>query len=122
MQKRNDIDFEYFRKKLEEEKTLLIEELKTVGRINPDNPDDWEAKPEKLDVAADPNETADAYEAYGENAGILNELEIRFNNVKKALQKIEGGSYGFCEVSGEPIESDRLEANPAAATCKKHME
>lgn len=122
MQKRNDLDLEHLRQKLEEEKKILIEELESVGRINPDNKDDWEARPAEIIVSsADANEVGDAYEAYRENAGILNELEIRFNNVKNALKKIEDGSYGFCKISGEPIERDRLEANPAAETCKEHM-
>ena len=71
---------------------------------------------------ADPNDLADNYEAYTENAGILSELEIRLSNVKNAQKRIGDGSYGICEVCGQPIERDRLEANPAAATCKKHME
>ncbi len=122
MQKRNDLDLEHLRQKLEEEKKILIEELESVGRINPDNKEDWEARPAEIIVSsADANEVGDAYEAYRENAGILNELEIRFNNVKNALKKIEDGSYGFCKISGEPIERDRLEANPAAETCKEHM-
>lgn len=122
MQKRNDLDLEHLRQKLEEEKKILIEELESVGRINPDNKDDWEARPAEIIVSsADANEVGDAYEAYRENASILNELEIRFNNVKNALKKIEDGSYGFCKISGEPIERDRLEANPAAETCKEHM-
>ena len=36
---------EHFKKKLEEEKAKIIAELETVGRINPDNPEDWEAVP-----------------------------------------------------------------------------
>ena len=121
---RKDLDLEYFKKKLEEEENLLIEELKTVGRRNPDNREDWEAKPDEMTntPVADPNDLADNYEAYTENAGILSELEIRLSNVKNAQKRIGDGSYGICEVCGQPIERDRLEANPAAATCKKHME
>jgi RNA polymerase-binding transcription factor DksA len=43
------------------------------------------------------------------------------NTVVHALGKIEAGTYGVCEVSGMDIEEDRLEANPAARTCKAHM-
>ena len=32
------------------------------------------------------------------------------------------GTYGSCEISGEAIEVERLEANPAARTCKAHIE
>jgi RNA polymerase-binding transcription factor DksA len=34
---------------------------------------------------------------------------------------MDSGSYGKCEVCGKAIEADRLEANPAAPTCKEHM-
>ena len=34
----------------------------------------------------------------------------------RALQKIKAGAYGVCEISGEPIEVERLAANPAART------
>ena len=64
---------------------------------------------------------ADSIEQYDNNKAILEQLEIRLNEVKRALEKIENGTYGKCEVSGEDIELDRLEANPAAKTCKAHM-
>ena len=60
-------------------------------------------------------------EEYQNNKAILNQLETRLNEVKSALEKIENDKYGICEVSGVPIEIDRLEANPAARTCKAHM-
>lgn len=112
----------HFKTKLGEEKKLLIEELKTVGRVNPDNPKDWEAKYTTIDTdSADMLEVAEEIGGYQNNIGILNSLEIKYNEVLKALEKIEKGTYGKCEVSGELIEEDRLEANPAAKTCKEHM-
>lgn len=123
MKKRTDLDLPYFKEKLEAEMLLLVEELKSVGRVNPDNPADWETKPVEMDVlASDSNEVADSYEAYDENAGILNKLELRFNSVKKSLKRIEDGTYGICKVCENEIEKDRLEANPAASTCKSHMQ
>lgn len=112
----------HFKTKLEEEKKLLEEELKTVGRINPNNPKDWEPTYTKIDTdSADMLEVAEEIEGYQNNTGILNSLEIKYNEVLKALEKIEKGTYGICEISGEQIEEDRLEANPAAKTCKTHM-
>ena len=111
-----------FEEKLRTELQTVEKELKTVGRKNPSNPADWEAKPDKMDVMpADSNEVADAIESYEENTGILKQLEIRFNEIKKALEKIDGGTFGVCETCREPIENERLEANPAATTCKAHM-
>lgn len=117
------MDTEYFKEKLEEELLLVEKELNDVGRINPDNKLDWEAEPADMNVdSADSNETADNIEEYEENTAVLKELEIRYNDIKEALAKIEDGKYGICEISGEPIEEERLIANPAARTCKKHMQ
>jgi len=116
------IDTKYYKEKLGGEKIKLEKELGSVGRINPDNPEDWEATPEKMDIMmADRNERADAMEEFEARSAVEAELENRFSNIKKALAKIDEGKYGLCDVCGNEIESDRLEANPAAATCKEHM-
>jgi RNA polymerase-binding transcription factor DksA len=114
-------------KKLEERlKQELAEtekDLASVGRINPNNPDDWEPIPEEMDVSpADENEVADSIESYEENSAILKQLELKYNELKVALDKIAKGTYGKCEVCGKEIEIERLEANPAAKTCKKDIE
>lgn len=36
------------------------------------------------------------------------------SKIDQALQRIEGGTYGYCEESGEPIGLKRLEARPIA--------
>lgn len=115
------IDTNTFKERLEEEKKRLEGELSSIGRRNPSNPADWEAVPEDTGQEADPNDAADHLEGYDANAAILNDLEIRYNDVLAALDKIEKGTYGICEVSGEEIEEDRLNADPAAKTCKAHL-
>ncbi len=117
------MDTKKFKKKLLAEKSKLEAELASVGRKNPTNPADWEPTPPSAeDIEADSNEAADRIEGYEENAAILTELEARYQSVTLALRKIEEGTYGTCEVSGEPIEDARLDADPAARTCTKHME
>jgi len=37
--------------------------------------------------------------------------------VEHALHKLEEGSYGICDICGQPIESGRLEALPYASQC-----
>lgn len=111
-----------FQEKLTTEKTLLEGELKTVGRRNPENLADWQPLPAKMDTSnADENEVADTIEEFEGNTAILKQLEIRYNEVRDALSRIESGTYGICSVCGKPIEEDRLDANPAAKTCKAHM-
>jgi RNA polymerase-binding transcription factor DksA len=113
---------EIFKQKLEAEKAKLEAELSTIGRINPDNPADWEAVPvDPGERESDMNDVADRVENYETNTAILKQLEIQLADVNDALAKIEDGTYGICEVSGHPIEEGRLSANPAARTCMEHM-
>lgn len=112
----------HFEEKLARELARIQAELKSIGRTNPDNPKDWEAMPEKMDtLTADETELADNLEAFEGNTAILKQLEIRYNEVKGALERVAQGKYGLCEKGGEVIERERLEANPAATTCKKHL-
>jgi len=121
MKKREDLNLEHLKEALNKEMAVLKKELTSVGRINPDNPADWETVAPKIDVSlADPNESADRFEEIESNEAILGDLEERFNDVKNALSEIETGEYGFCKVGGEPIEKERLEANPSARTCINH--
>lgn len=116
------IDTKHFEKKLRDEKALLEKELLEVARKNPDREGDWEAVPEEHDTVYEENTAGDSIDEYESNNAIVNSLEPKLREIKEALQRIEEGTYGVCRVCGEEIESDRLEANPAASTCKKHME
>jgi DnaK suppressor protein len=48
------------------------------------------------------------------DATIAEQVEQRLEIVDRALQKIEEGTYGLSDVSGEPIPRGRLEAVPEA--------
>ncbi len=116
------IDIEHFKKKLEAEEKLLEKELEAVGRRNPDNLSDWEATPADKDVSrADENTVADGIEDYEENVAIVDTLETRYQDLKSALDKIKHGTYGLCQVCGEEMDAERLEANPSARNCRLHM-
>jgi RNA polymerase-binding transcription factor DksA len=114
---------EHFKEKLEAELKVLTKELNDLGEKDPTT-GEWEATGKNLDVTtpmADSNEAADQLEELVEREGETSTLEARRNDVKDALAKIADNTYGICEVEGETIEEDRLEANPAARTCKAHM-
>ena len=55
---------------------------------------------------------------YDREDGIVsNELDVQqLEQVKKALARIDAGTYGLSELSGKPIPLDRLEAVPSATT------
>jgi DnaK suppressor protein len=44
-------------------------------------------------------------------------LQTTLAEVDRALEKLESGTYGQCDVCGEPIAEGRLEALPWAVRC-----
>lgn len=116
------MDTAKYQKLLEQELARLTESLKELGVHNPEVEEDWVERGAEATPEADPNDVADRTEEYNVRRAQLGELEERWNDVRLALKKIKEGTYGICEVSGEPIEEDRLEVNPAARTCKAHMD
>jgi len=44
-------------------------------------------------------------------------LGAKLADVERALDKLDEGTYGTCDVCGEPIGDERLEAIPWAARC-----
>jgi len=120
---RTDIDIASYKERLLEEKKTLEGELGGMGKKNEQNPSDWEAtSPDLNQGETDPIDRADNIEELENNTAIVGNLETRLLHVQNALSKIEDGTYGFCKVSNEPIEKDRLDANPAAETCKAHID
>lgn len=116
------MDIAHFKEKLQEELGRVEAELQSVGVQDANG--QWEGKETELDTmsaVADPNEAADKQEEFVTNQALNETLEERYKEIKSALERIENGTYGTCEVEGEKIEEDRLEANPAARTCKAHM-
>ncbi|HRY30809.1 MAG TPA: TraR/DksA C4-type zinc finger protein [Candidatus Paceibacterota bacterium] len=117
------IDLKYFKDKLLKEEARIVAELKSVGRVNPDNPNDWEPVPGELESnVSDPNDFADEIEQFEQNSAILKELETELVEIKAALKRIDDGTYGICEKTGKQIPLKRLEAYPAARSCAKICE
>jgi RNA polymerase-binding transcription factor DksA len=116
------LDTSFFKEKLLEEKARLENELATIAHKE-NGTENWEAKGTITDqsIDADPNEVADKLEEFETNQAIVDRLKEELSNINTALLKVEKDSYGICEVGGEEIEEDRLNANPAALTCKAHI-
>jgi DnaK suppressor protein len=112
----------HFKKRLEDELKLVEGELGSLGKQDAKNPNEWDTTSGDIDQSAtERDEIADREEQYEENQGEIDALEPQRENVVRALEKIEKGEYGICEVCSAEIEEDRLEVNPSARTCKAHM-
>lgn len=116
------LDKKKIKDKLGKERDVLIEELRDMGKLNPET-GEWEATPAESEFPeSDQNDLADKFEDFEARSSMLKTLEPRLQNILKALKNLNKESFGKCEVCKKNIENDRMEANPAAMTCKAHLE
>ena len=100
----NDMQLEYFRQKLENWKKSIVsqsidtlEDLRQGGLNQPDEIDRASMETDKsLDLRT------------------KDRIRKLISKIDEALDRIEDGTYGYCEETGEPIGLDRLEARPVA--------
>lgn len=100
----NPLQLEYFRQRLVEWRAeILAESSQTIMHLR----EDTGQEPDSGDRASI-------------ESGRLIELRTRdrerklLAKIDSALQRIEDGSYGYCEETGDPIGLNRLEARPVA--------
>jgi len=48
---------------------------------------------------------------------LIRQAQRHLEEVEAALGRVSAGTYGLCEVCGQPIGEGRLEARPVARTC-----
>ena len=95
---------EYFRQKLESWKNeLLKESSQTLNNLQTEN----EAKPDLTDRASEEIDRTFELRTRDRERKLINKIDA-------ALRRIEDGTYGYCEETGEPIGLKRLEARPVA--------
>lgn len=108
--------------KLEAELAQVILDLETIASLN-EQTGDWVAVPDAQELQeADMNSESDAVEEWNERRATLSQLETMYQNTKRALGKVDAGTFGTCEICQAPIENDRLEFLPTARTCKEHRD
>ena len=96
---------EYFRLKLINwKKELLKESSLTLNNLQND---ENRSKPDITDMANEEIERSFELRTRDRERKLISKIEA-------ALRRIEDGSYGYCEETGEPIEIKRLEARPVA--------
>ncbi len=100
------------KEKLLEEKVRLESELSRFADAQGSG--NYETRIE--DMGTDPDENASEVEEYVDNLGLEQNLEGQLKDVIDALAKMEAGTYGVCETTGEAISFDRLSVYPAART------
>jgi RNA polymerase-binding transcription factor DksA len=57
-----------------------------------------------------------------EAEGLARTVELERRRIQDALERIDKGTYGRCEVCGREIDDERLEARPEVSTCREHAD
>ena len=115
------LDKKKIKEKLEKERDSLLAQMKGMGKLNEET-DEWETTPEEqVFPETDENDKADRFEDFEARTSVMRTLEPRLKTILKALKGLNRDSFGKCIVCKKDIEMARLEANPAAQTCKKHL-
>lgn len=100
----NDRQLEYFRRKLLSWKDeILRESRETLGHLQAET----ENHPDLSDRASSETDRALELRTRDRQRKLISKIEA-------ALRRVEDGSYGYCEDTGEPISLARLEARPIA--------
>ena len=100
----NERQREYFRRKLRQWKQDIIRESsETLATLQSEN----ENHPDIADRASSETDRAIELRARDRQRKLIAKIDA-------ALSRIEDGSYGYCEETGEPISLKRLEARPIA--------
>lgn len=100
----NERQRQYFRNKLLAWKNQILAESKmTLENLQ----NDTEALPDLADRATSETERSIELRTRDRQRKLI-------ANIDSALRRIEDGSYGYCEETGEPIGLARLEARPTA--------
>jgi DnaK suppressor protein len=90
----------------------LKEELLRVRRGMEE--DERQRSEEERDTQLDSGDTSQEMFTREMDATIGEQVERRLKDVDRALQKIDEGTYGICDDTGEPIPKGRLKAVPEA--------
>ncbi len=108
----NELDKEFVDKQRERLEELRAELARMVEGLEEDQQDRAESEGDMTEN--DSGDMSHSLFTRELDAGIEQTVERRLRNVERALQKIEEGTYGICDATGEPISEGRLEAVPEA--------
>jgi|ERR1700761_8758589 DnaK suppressor protein len=100
----NERQRDYFRRKLNAWKFDILREAQdTIANLQAEN----ENHPDLADRASSETDRAIELRARDRQRKLISKIDA-------ALSRIEDGSYGYCEETGEPISLKRLDARPIA--------
>lgn len=105
MTEKIELDLEEIRAQLEKERNELLERSTASNGTSVINPD-------RTDLAR-------SYDLRQRNWALESWAERKLVRIEQALERLEQGTYGYCENCGESISPERLKALPYATMCMR---
>ena len=102
-------DLDPVRAELERERTILREKVQEL-----------DSRGDDLDYDDNFADSAQVAAEMGENRVLYDQLRRDLDDIEKALERMDAGTYGTCEVCGTDIGDDRLEVMPSTRVCIEH--
>jgi len=100
----NDRQTSYFHKKLVDWKEEILRESKeTLNHLQEDS----QKEPDIADRASSETDWSIELRTRDRQRKLITKIDA-------AIERIKNGEYGYCEVTGEPINLERLDARPIA--------
>jgi DnaK suppressor protein len=115
------VDQSEARRNLEEEQARL---LQARAELQPEVAQDEGAAQDPSELSALDQHPADLGTETFErekDLSLLESTDEQLRDIDRAFARIEDGSYGTCEVCGQPLDDERLRARPAARFCVEHQ-
>jgi RNA polymerase-binding transcription factor DksA len=103
------------RKRLQDETSRVEGLIRSLKEELGDEPENDQLS-ELSDYDQHPADTASETFEREKDVSILEQLEDELAELQAALERIDAGTYGIDEVTGEPIAPERLDAVPTART------
>jgi len=107
----SDAQLAFFRALLEAERQALL-----------DNARETTQNLQEAEVAADWTDRATVEEEHALELRVRDRERKLLKKIDQAIRRIDDGSYGWCEETGEPIGIPRLLARPTASLCLEAQE
>lgn len=100
---------------VEKQRNRLLERKAELERMRTGmREDEQDRSQEEQDTQFDSGDQSQYMFTREMDATLAQQFEVELKDVNRALEKIEEGTYGFSEDTGEPIPKGRLEAIPEA--------
>lgn len=111
---------EQIRETLESRRDELVELAQSRTETTSLDESQQESTSRLSDYDQHPGEIATDTAERTKDLAITDELEEHVKEIDLALERLDNGEYGICEVGGEQIEEERLKALPATRYCIEH--